>query len=420
MIKRLSSQKSVIGTMAFSVFDMWESGDVNAGWYKLLDEVKGQYQNIPYRHNRPIVAPVLAGAGTRSRGASPNPSPKTSRSSSPERFHTNPFAAAAAAGPALTVPGSSQVPPPLPKSVPPQARAAPAPAPTPAPAAPPTPAAAAPAKSAPPPPRAATPAEKVTADTFNYLKVLGQGSFGKVVMAEHKKSGEVFAIKIIKKESVLEDDDVESTMTERRVLVRAPFGAQTTGIRTRKSASHRHTHTRTHVHTHTRTHAHTHTQAHRCTRHPPPRPRTQTQTHTQLPPPRPTHTVWRQSTGPSCLSRLHAPRADRCFHPGDTVARANARPLQALGTGCAFLTRLHATFQAGDKLFYVMEMITGGDLMFHIQNDKVFTLERARFYAAEISLGLWYLHAHGVLYRDLKLDNVMLDTAGHVKVGVLC
>ncbi|KAH9933130.1 uncharacterized protein BXZ73DRAFT_89794 [Epithele typhae] len=128
---------------------------------------------------------------------------------------------------------------------------------------------------------------KVGLDDFNFLAVLGKGNFGKVMLAEEKKTNNLYAIKVLKKEFIIDNDEVESTRSEKRTETR---------------------------------------------------------------------------------------------------------------------------------VYFVMEYVSGGDLMLHIQR-KQFSLRQAKFYASEVLLALEYFHANGIIYRDLKLDNILLSVEGHVKVA---
>ncbi|KFP04393.1 RAC-beta serine/threonine-protein kinase, partial [Calypte anna] len=146
---------------------------------------------------------------------------------------------------------------------------------------------------------------KATMTDFDYLKLLGKGTFGKVILVREKATGRYYAMKILRKEVIIAKDEVAHTVTESRVL--------------------------------------------QNTRHP-------------------------------------------------------------------FLTALKYAFQTNDRLCFVMEYANGGELFFHLSRERVFTEDRARFYGAEIVSALEYLHSRDVVYRDIKLENLMLDKDGHIKI----
>ncbi|KAL0090479.1 hypothetical protein J3Q64DRAFT_1696847 [Phycomyces blakesleeanus] len=149
---------------------------------------------------------------------------------------------------------------------------------------------------------------KVTLDDFHFLAVLGKGNFGKVMLAEEKYDKSLYAIKVLKKRFIIDNDELESLKSEKRVF-----------------------------------------QA-----------------------------------------------ANRERHP--------------------FLINLHSTFQTESRVYFVMEYVSGGDLMWHIQREP-FSERRAKFYACEVLLALEYFHSQGIIYRDLKLDNIMLGLDGHIKIA---
>ncbi|XP_039620269.1 serine/threonine-protein kinase N2 isoform X2 [Polypterus senegalus] len=145
-------------------------------------------------------------------------------------------------------------------------------------------------------------------DDFQCLSVLGRGHFGKVLLAEYKQTGKLYAIKALKKGDIVTRGEVDSLMCEKRIF----------------------------------------------------------------------ETV------------------NRSQHP--------------------FLVNLFACFQTPEHVCFVMDYSPGGDLMMHIHSN-VFSEKRARFYAACVVLGLEFLHINKIVYRDLKLDNLLLDVDGFVKIA---
>lgn len=63
-----------------------------------------------------------------------------------------------------------------------------------------------------------------------------------------------------------------------------------------------------------------------------------------------------------------------------------------------FLVNLHSCFQTESRIYFVMEYVQGGDLMWHIQHQQ-FSPQRAKFYAAEVLLALEYFHKENIVYR---------------------
>ncbi|TKC42927.1 hypothetical protein EI555_019456, partial [Monodon monoceros] len=167
---------------------------------------------------------------------------------------------------------------------------------------------------------------------FDLLRVIGRGSYAKVLLVRLKKNDQVYAMKVVKKELVHDDEDIDWVQTEKHVFEQASSNPFLVGLH-------------------------------------------------------------------SCFQTTSRPvvGAQRFLHsrPGNPPAHV---------------------FPGALRLFLVIEYVNGGDLMFHMQRQRKLPEEHARFYAAEICIALNFLHERGIIYRDLKLDNVLLDADGHIKL----
>ncbi len=81
-----------------------------------------------------------------------------------------------------------------------------------------------------------------------------------------------------------------------------------------------------------------------------------------------------------------------------------------------FIINMHYSFQDSDNLYIAMDLLTGGDLRYHICKHKKFFEEQTKFFIACIILSLDYIHTNNILHRDLKPENLVLDSNGYMKL----
>ncbi|EOA93821.1 Ribosomal protein S6 kinase alpha-5, partial [Anas platyrhynchos] len=79
-----------------------------------------------------------------------------------------------------------------------------------------------------------------------------------------------------------------------------------------------------------------------------------------------------------------------------------------------FLVTLHYAFQTDTKLHLILDYINGGELFTHLSQRERFSENEVQIYIGEIVLALEHLHKLGIIYRDIKLENILLDSDGHV------
>ena len=65
-------------------------------------------------------------------------------------------------------------------------------------------------------------------------------------------------------------------------------------------------------------------------------------------------------------------------------------------------------FQTTEKLCFILDLMNGGDLHYHLSQHGLFSEKQVRFYASEIVLGLDHMHSRNIVYRDLKVSSNIL------------
>ncbi|KAL7060406.1 hypothetical protein AAHC03_09779 [Spirometra sp. Aus1] len=106
---------------------------------------------------------------------------------------------------------------------------------------------------------------------------------------------------------------------------------------------------------------------------------------------------------------------------GESLA-LNERAMLSLvstGEGCPFIVCMTYAFQTPEKLCFILDLMNGGDLHYHLTQHNVFSESEVRFYASEVILGLEHMHNRFIVYRDLKPANILLDEHGHVRISDL-
>ncbi|CAN2391173.1 Protein kinase C delta [Pristimantis euphronides] len=99
------------------------------------------------------------------------------------------------------------------------------------------------------------------------------------------------------------------------------------------------------------------------------------------------------------------------------------RRILLVARSCPFLCHLDAALQSERYVYFVMEHLSGGSLQALVNICMKLDIASVRFYTAELVCGLQFLHSHDIAHRDLKLDNIMLDGDGHVRIidlGLAC
>ncbi len=82
-----------------------------------------------------------------------------------------------------------------------------------------------------------------------------------------------------------------------------------------------------------------------------------------------------------------------------------------------FCTAYVQCYQDHSKLYILQEWVSGGELFNQMQNDQTFKESAANFYAANVLCAIEYLHNYGIIYRDLKPENLLLDQDGYIKIA---